>query len=60
VIELVDWNARGRDQRRRGTMSAVDSPGAISAVLAPRAAQPPGGRFAWLLRNRRPSSCLVA
>ena len=57
VIELIDRRSRSRNQRGRET---IGSPGAIGTVLTPRTAQPPAGRFALLLRNSRPSSCLLA
>jgi hypothetical protein len=59
MIELVDGRPRGWNQRRRSTARAIAG-GAVAGRLAPRAAQPPAGRFTWLLRNRRPSSCLLA
>ena len=60
VIDLVDGRSGRRDQRRGPTVSAVRRAGAIGACTAPRATQPSGRGFAWLLRNRRPSSCLRA
>jgi hypothetical protein len=60
VIDLVDRRPGSRDQRRRPTMRAVSCSGAVGPGAAPRAAQPSGRGFAWLLRNRRPSSCLRA
>jgi hypothetical protein len=60
MIELVDGRPGGRDQRRRAATRAVAGRSAVSGRLAPRAAQSPARRFTWLLRNRRPSSCLLA